>query len=65
MTWVTLRGVSVPPPPVHKEYSESNKIVNENIYVLEIGANLCHKLTQLCFITNPGRSFYELVHFNY
>ena len=56
MTWVTLR---------HKEYSESNKIVNENIYVLEIGANLCHKLTQLCFITNPGRSFYELVHFNY
>ena len=25
---------------------------NKNIYVLQIGASLCYKLEQLCFITN-------------
>ena len=27
---------------------------NKNIFVLQIGASLCYKLGQLCFITNKG-----------
>ena len=30
----------------------ATELNNENIYVLQIGARLCYKLGQVCFITN-------------
>ena len=36
------------------------ELYDQNIYVLQIGASLCYKLEQLCFITNKGKRFYKL-----
>ena len=32
----------------------------KNIYVIQIGASLCYKLGQLCFITNYSKRCYKL-----
>ena len=36
------------------------ELYDQNIYVLQIGASLCYKLEQLCFITNKGKRCYKL-----
>ena len=41
------------------------KLNNKSIYVLQIGASLCYKLGQLCFITNQGKSCYKLRQLHY
>ena len=33
-------------------YVRTTELNNKNIYVLQIGASLCYKLGELCFITN-------------
>ena len=38
--------------PYHKVILRATEPNNENSYVLQVGATLCYKLGQLCFITN-------------
>ena len=35
-----------------KVIARATELNNKNIYILQIGASLCYKLRQLCFITN-------------
>ena len=42
----------IPSPKITKFIVRATKLNNKNIYVLQIGASLCYKLGQLCFITN-------------
>ena len=51
--------------PHHKVIVTAIEFNNKNIYVLQIGARLCYKLRQLCFITNQGKHCYKLGQLHY
>ena len=43
----------------------ATELKNKNIYVLQIGASLCNKLGQLCFIRNKGKRCYKFGQLDY
>ena len=43
----------------------ATELNNKNIYALQIGVSLCHKLGKLCFITNQGKRCYKLGQLHY
>ena len=49
----------IAPSSITKVIVRTTELNNKNIYALEIGASFCHKLGQLCFITNYGKRCYK------
>ena len=55
----------IPSPSITKVIARATEFNNKNMYALQIGASLCYKLGQLCFITNQGKRCQKLGQIHY